>query len=129
MAEGLVLIVDDDDNIRELYASAFEMADFTVLQAKDGAEAIKLALEQHPSVILMDVTMPGLNGHEAVKKIRLDEWGKHARIIYLTNLTDPENIINAVKQQCDEYIVKANTDVHDIVKRARMVMYSVKKEI
>lgn len=124
MAKGTVLVVDDDPNIRDLYQSAFDTAGMAVLAAGSGEEAVKLALEHHPEVILMDIIMPGMNGHETVSKIRFDDWGETAKIIYLTNLSDAENVVHAVERQSDEYIVKANTNVQEVVNRARAVMYT-----
>lgn len=124
MKTGSVLVVDDDQNIRDLYTSAFDLAGLKVFAAGSGADAIKLALEHHPDIILMDIMMPDMNGHETVDKIREDSWGRHAKIIYLTNLSDAENVVHAVERKSDEYIVKANTDVKEVVNRARAAMYS-----
>ncbi len=125
METASVLIVDDDDNIRELYASAFKIKGFTILKAKNGQEGVTLALEHHPNIILMDIIMPEMDGHEAIKKIRIGEWGWNAKIMYLTNLSDIENVVHAVELKSSEYIVKSNTDVKEIVNRAQAIMYSV----
>ena len=125
MKTGLVLIVEDTDNIRNLYVDAFTAAGLEVATAKDGAEGVKQALTLHPDVILMDILMPpGMDGHTAVSKIREDGWGKHAKVIYLTNLDDAENVVHAVERKSDEYIIKSNTDIKEVVNKARAVMYS-----
>lgn len=123
--QGLVLIVEDNDTIRELYASAFSVAGLLVETAANGAEGVKKALQLHPDVILMDILMPpGIDGHQAVSKIREDAWGKHAKIIYLTNLDDAENVVHAVERKSDEYIIKSNADIKEVVNKARATMYS-----
>lgn len=125
MKTGLVLIVEDDTNIRELYRDAFMLTGLQVETAKDGSEGVIKALELHPDVILMDILMPpGIDGHTAVSKIREDGWGKHAKVIYLTNLGDAENVVHAVERKSDEYIIKSNTDVKDVINKTRAVMYS-----
>lgn len=121
-----VLIVDDDAALRDMYATAFELAGHTVLTAADASTAVTLALSEHPHIILMDITMPGGSGHDAVAKIREDAWGKTAKIMYLTNLSDAGNLMEAVEQKSDEYIVKANTEPNEIVKKAEALMYSVR---
>ena len=125
MKQGTVLVVEDDTNIRDLYAAAFAAAHLAVETADSGEEGVKKALTLHPDVILMDILMPpGMTGHEAVSKIREDAWGKHAKVIYLTNLSDAENITHAVERKSDEYIIKSNTDVKEVVNKARAVMYT-----
>jgi len=118
-----VLIIEDDKNIRELYAVALTNAGIDVLMAEDGAQGVRVALEKHPTVILMDITMPVMDGHEATKKIREDAWGRSARIIFLTNLSDPRDVAHAIAQKPEDYIIKVNTSVKDVVNQVRMAMY------
>jgi CheY-like chemotaxis protein len=122
MTNTVLLIVEDDESIRQLYATAFTQAGIQVLEAKNGLEGVELALEHHPDAILMDIVMPIMPGHEAVKKIRLDPWGRHAKVIYLTNMSDAENVFLAVEQGSEEYIIKANTPVKEVVNQVRMAM-------
>lgn len=122
MTNTTVLIVEDDESVLELYSTAFASAGINVLKAKDGLEGVKLALEHHPNAILMDIIMPGIPGHEAVEKIRLDPWGKNAKVIFLTNMSDAENVFLAVEQGSEEYIIKSNTPVKEVVNKVRMAM-------
>lgn len=125
MKTGLVLIVEDTDSIRDLYAEAFKLAGLRVETAKDGTEGVVKALKFHPDVILMDILMPpGIDGHTAVSKIREDCWGKNAKVIYLTNLDDATNVFHAAERKSDEYIIKSNTDIKEVVNKTRAVMYS-----
>ncbi len=122
MKKPTVLIVEDDKNIRELYADAFILAGVQVLTATNGKEGVESALREHPDAILMDIMMPEMNGHEAMNKIRRDAWGKGAKVVYLTNMSDPENIVHAVEQGSDEYIIKANMTPKEVVNQVRMAM-------
>ena len=122
MNNATVLIADDDENIREMYSDAFSAAGINVLKAADGNECVNLALKHHPDAILVDIMMPNTNGHEAVQKIRQDSWGKNAIIVFLTNMSDAENVVHAVRQGSDEYIVKANTSVKEVINQVRMAM-------
>lgn len=122
MKKPTVLIVEDDTLIRKLYADAFELAGLSVLQAENGEAGVTLALEHHPDAILMDILMPVMGGHEAVNKIRRDAWGKNAKIIFLTNMSDAENVVHAVEQGSEEYIIKANATVKEVVNQTRMAM-------
>lgn len=122
MSIPTVLIVDDDENIRELYSDAFTNAKINVLIASNGAEGVSLALQHHPNAILMDVMMPVMDGHVAVNNIRKDAWGKTATVVYLTNMSDAENVIHAVEQGSSEYIIKANLTPKEVVNHVRMAM-------
>lgn len=119
-----VLLADDDANIRDMYSTAFTAAGINVITAVDGTECVELALKHHPDAILVDILMPKMDGHTAVSKIRLDDWGKTARVVYLTNLSDAENVVTAVKQGTEKYIVKANTSLKEVVNQVRMAMHS-----
>lgn len=124
MKKHSVLIVEDNADMREPCAEAFKAAGFDVYTADNGEDGLRLALEHHPDVILMDIMMPKMNGHMAVSKLRRDPWGKNAKVIYLTNMTDAENVVHAVEQGSEEYIIKAHTSLKDIVNKTRTVMFT-----
>src|SRR4051812_28226373 len=67
---GGVLIVDDDDSVRDLFARAFAREGFTVRTAADGAEALQRIAEELPQLIALDLMMPGINGIELLAAIR-----------------------------------------------------------
>lgn len=122
METATILTVEDDSDLREAIAAALGNAGFTVLSAANGAEGVTLALKHHPDVILMDINMPELNGHEAVEKIREDVWGQHAKVIFLTSLSAAENIVHAVESGSEAYIVKPHTSLSEIVQKVREVL-------
>ena len=105
-----------------MYAQAFSDAGLTVLQATNGSEGVEMALAHHPDAILIDIEMPVMTGHEAVSKIRRDAWGKDVKVVYLTNMSDAENVIHAVEQGSDKYIIKANMTPKEVVNEVRMIM-------
>ncbi len=119
-----VLVVEDDKILRELYGKALVDAGIEILLAENGKQGVELALKHKPSVILMDLEMPEMDGHQASEKIRLDDWGKTAHIIYLTNKSDPQNVAHAIMQKPEDYIVKANIPIKELVNRVRTAMYS-----
>jgi CheY-like chemotaxis protein len=67
-----VLVADDNDVAQRLCKRVLEKAGYAVLIAVDGLEAVEVALNQHPSMILMDVAMPGIDGLEAMRRIKLE---------------------------------------------------------
>lgn len=83
-----VLVVDDLEDNRELFAAVLRDAGFIVSLACDGAEALEIAARERPRVILMDVAMPGLDGFETIERLRLEEHGRAARIIVVSAFDD-----------------------------------------
>jgi DNA-binding response OmpR family regulator len=124
MINTTVLIAEDDESIREMYSAAFSAAGISVITATDGNQCFELALNHHPDAILVDIIMPKLNGHEAVSKIRMDSWGKTAKIIFLTNMSDAENVVLAVEERSEEYIIKANTSPKEVINLVRQAMHT-----
>lgn len=119
-----VLIIEDDTNIRDMYGDALSAAGLTVYKAQNGEDGVVQALKERPKVVLVDIMMPGMGGHEVVSRIRKDAWGKTARIIFLTNMTDADNVVAAVAQKPEEYIIKSQTEIKDVVNMVRTAMYA-----
>lgn len=117
-----MLIIEDDVDLLDLYSKVMRDAGITVHQAKNGTEGISLALQHKPDVILADVMLPDLSGHEVVKKIRLDSWGRNATVIYLTNRSDAESVVTAIEQGSDEYIIKAHITPKELLNKVRSAM-------
>ncbi|MCA9360590.1 response regulator transcription factor [Candidatus Nomurabacteria bacterium] len=124
MTDRKVLIIEDDEALRNLYSTILENADIKVLSASRGKEGVDMALKHHPDVILMDVMLPDFSGHDAMKKIRLDSWGKKATVIFLTNRSDAESIVNAVEKGSEEYIIKSHVSNKELLNKVRSVMFS-----
>jgi two-component system, cell cycle response regulator DivK len=83
-AAPLVLVVDDVDHGREIFAEYLEYRGFRVATAADGLEALDKAFELRPDVILMDLSLPGIDGWEATRRLKQDERTRHIPIIALT---------------------------------------------
>ena len=80
----LVLVVDDVDHGREIFAEYLEFRGFRVATAADGLEAREKAFELRPDVILMDLSLPGIDGWEATRRLKSDERTRDIPIIALT---------------------------------------------
>jgi two-component system response regulator MtrA len=128
-SKHLILLAEDDQALRELYAMALIKAGLDVVLAEDGEQAAAFALEKHPDLVLLDIDMPRMNGHQVAQKIRTDSWGRTARIIFLTNHSDPSNVAHAVMQKPEEYIVKAHTPIAEIVNQVRTAVYGHSKAL
>lgn len=84
-----VLVVDDNDDIRDMLAVLLRMQGYRVLVANDGEEAVKVAGREEPDVILMDVMMPRLDGLEAARRIMQNPRMSGVPIIGLSAFSDP----------------------------------------
>ena len=107
-----------------MYAVALTKAGLDIIMAENGAQGIEMALTHKPAVILLDIEMPEMDGHQVAEKLRLDSWGKSAKIIYLTNRSEPMHVAHAVALKPEDYIVKANIPVKEVVNRVRMAMHA-----
>lgn len=101
-----VLVVDDEPNIVQTLKDRLEMNDYEVFTAHNGADGIKAAQEDSPDVILLDVIMPVMDGHEMLEKLRGQEWGKDISVIMLTARSQAQDIARARACGIDDYIIK-----------------------
>ena len=104
--DDLVLIVDDDPTLRMIARATLEKAGFRVEEAEDGEQALKKFIQHHPTVIMMDVEMPKLNGFEACKRIREDAVGAHIPILITTGLEDFDSINRAYAAGATDFLAK-----------------------
>lgn len=102
----LVLIVDDNADAREMYAIYLEHAGFRAAQAADGVTAIDLARGQRPDVILMDATMPRLDGWEAARRLKSDADTRNIPLIMLTAHAFNEHRERAAEVGADAFLTK-----------------------
>lgn len=100
------LIVDDDRFIRQVLADLLDGAGFRVVQAQDGEEGRRVALERTPDVILMDLVMPKMDGLDACRKLRALPQFKYTPIIILTARADLEGTVNPFQVGADDYLSK-----------------------
>ena len=84
----LILIVDDNKEYRDIFSAKLASKGFAVKTANDGNAGVEAAKKYNPSLILMDVQMPGKDGISATLDLKQDPRTKHIRIIYVTNLGD-----------------------------------------
>jgi CheY-like chemotaxis protein len=87
----LVLLVDDCQDTRELYAEYLELSGFDVKEADDGIVAIDEAVRVQPDVIVMDMSLPRLDGHEAARKLRADARTKRIPLVMISGY-DVDNL-------------------------------------
>ena len=120
MSNKRVLLVDDECEARQIHARALRHAGYEVLEAADGLEAVQIASEEVPDLILLDLRLPGIQGPEAVNLIRMIEHSAHVPVIafsayglpkaaggqpraagfdgFLEKPIEPQDVVEAVQQ-------------------------------
>ena len=106
MAEKKILIVDDEDHIRELLKFNLEKNGYVVYMANDGLNGLKLAREKQVDLILLDLMLPGMDGFEVCKEIRRDNIISNVPIIMLTAKSEEIDKILGLELGADDYITK-----------------------
>jgi CheY-like chemotaxis protein len=101
-----VLIADDESSIRLLVHATIESDDYTVVEAADGAQAWALTKELKPSLVLLDVQMPGQSGLEVLRSIKADPGLKGTRVILLTSKAQERDIEVGLIAGADFYLTK-----------------------
>ena len=102
-----ILVVDDDANVQRVLTYALRQEGYEVVLAADGAEAIKLWSEDRPSLILLDATVPKMDGYQVLGRIRSEEsQAAHVPIIMLAADGDVEHKVRGLRAGADDYLVK-----------------------
>ena len=101
-----VLLVEDNPDIRSLLLVQIKLMGFTPITASTGKEALEAATCEKPDLILMDFLMPGMDGWEATRMLRLNPETKDIPILATTALSRPADLQSCIEAGCNDYIVK-----------------------
>ena len=119
-----ILIADDDPDILLLLSVYFERAGYDVAQARNGSEALRLATEQLPSIAMLDVTMPGLDGFEVTRALRENAATRSMPVILLTARAQATDVAQGMAAGADEY-VKKPFEAADLIDRVERLLRDV----
>ena len=117
-----IAIIEDDSVISQMYRMKFEADGFEVQIANNGRDGIALVQEFVPDMVLLDMQMPVMNGDEALKNIRAEEWGKNVPVMILTNLGEEEAPKDIRSLGIESYIVKADLTPRQVVERVKTTL-------
>jgi len=126
-SQPLVLLAEDFEDARELYRDFLEFSGFTVETAGNGREAIDLAVSLLPDLILMDASMPVLDGWQATKALKAHPATKHIPILALTAHAFDDARQNARDAGCDGFVTKPCLP-DDLVARVRAMLDGGRKK-
>ncbi|MEO5896567.1 MAG: response regulator [Vicinamibacterales bacterium] len=103
---SVVLLADDAADVREMYRLWMELSEFDVLEAADGLQAIDLARQHRPHAIVMDLSMPLVDGWEACRRLKADPRTRHIPIIALSAHGYADAQRRALEAGCDHFVAK-----------------------
>jgi two-component system, cell cycle response regulator DivK len=102
----LVLVVDDFEDNRVMYVEYLQFHGFRVAEAVNGAEAVALAGQLVPDLVVMDLSLPVMDGWEATRRLKADSKTRHIVVIALTGHAEPTHAKRAIEAGCDDFAAK-----------------------
>ena len=106
MSDPLILVAEDERDIRELIVFTLQLDGFNVVEVPNGEEAVKKALEVIPDLVLMDVRMPKMTGYEACKELKSKEKTKDVPIVFLSAKGQEAEVNTGLELGAEEYLLK-----------------------
>ncbi|HYZ88866.1 MAG TPA: response regulator [Myxococcales bacterium] len=104
--QPLVLVVDDFQDNREMYAEFLAYQGFRVIQAANGVEALDQAFTNHPDIIIMDLSLPVMDGWEATRRLKADQRTNAIPVVALTGHAMQGHSKGAIEAGCDSFVAK-----------------------
>jgi len=117
-----ILIVEDDPLMSRMYQKIFTFENYEVEMAGDGQEGLDKARASKPTLILMDIMMPVMNGLEALEKLKADPETKAIPVIMLTNLAGQQDAEAALSKGAIKYIVKSEYEPKDVTNMVKEIL-------
>ena len=120
----VILVVDDEDNFREIMRTKLEAGGFAIAEARDGEEGIQKTKELRPDLVLMDVQMPKMNGIEALSRIKSDPEISDTKVLFLTNYGEANTADSPLDDKFAKDIgaighIRKTDDLDKIIERVR----------
>jgi len=123
MLEGnVVLIVDDDPTLLEMYVARIRAEGAIVVEARDGEEALEQVKTSKPNIVLLDIMMPKVNGFDVLKAIKADTETKDIPVIILSALNDAEKRNTGFEIGASDYIAKSEALPVDVVNKIKAIL-------
>jgi len=117
-----IMLVEDDNNLREIYAARLTAEGYEIVSAQDGEEALATAVKEKPDLIISDVMMPKISGFDMLDILRTTPETKNTKVIMMTALSQVEDKQRADKLGADRYLVKSQVTLEDVAKVVKEVL-------
>ncbi|WP_022697956.1 response regulator transcription factor [Euryhalocaulis caribicus] len=106
MPQQKILVADDDELLIGLLSHRLSVKGFEVLTAKTGVEALEAARAERPDLIVLDAMMPVMDGFAVLQNLKADDQTRDLPVVMLTALRDEKNIVSALEDGAEDYLVK-----------------------
>jgi two-component system response regulator VicR len=103
-----ILIVEDNPALADIYKTRMDLIGYITFVAHEGNEALALIEKERPSLVLLDLMVPGVAGDQILKRMRASAWGKDIKVLIISNLNEEQAPAGLRDQGIEGYVVKAN---------------------
>ena len=117
-----ILLVEDDPFLIDIYTTKMKESGFVVEVASDGESALRKIKEKTPSLVILDIVLPQLDGWEILRQIKSDPKLKKIKIIILSNLGQKEEVEKGVELGATKYLIKAHYTPSQVVEEIKQIM-------
>ncbi len=117
-----VMLVEDDDSLREIYSIRLTAEGYNIVSAKDGEEALAIAVRERPDLIVSDVMMPKISGFDMLDILRSTPETQNIKVIMMTALSSEEERQRGERLGADRYLVKSQVGIEDVVNAVHEVL-------
>lgn len=119
-----ILLVDDDEAITTVFATALSKEGFETAHAATGKEGLDKAKSEAPDLVLLDQILPDMQGNEVLAKLKQDEATKNIPVIILSNFSQEELVKQAINEGAADYIFKYQAATTDVVSKVKEILKS-----
>ncbi len=121
-SKPLILIIEDDEFLANIYKSKFEVEGYKVQVENNGEDGYYAILKKKPTVVLLDVLLPGIDGFTILKRVKESKKTQHIPVILLTNLGDKKDVEKGITLGADDYLIKAHFKPSETVTKVNQLL-------
>ena len=117
-----ILFIEDEIALQKAFGTILKEKGYEVMSAFDGETGLKMAKEEKPNLVLLDLILPKMHGFEVLKKLKEEKETQGIPIIVLTNLEDMENVGKALELGATTYLIKAQYGLEEVLEKIKKAL-------
>ena len=117
-----VLVVEDDSLLRDMLSQHLSKGEWSVLYAEDGQSALEIARADKPSIVLLDIMLPGMSGFEILAEMKKDPNLKDIPVVILSNLGQQEDIDKGLELGAVDFLIKSNFTLDEVTEKIKKLL-------
>ena len=121
-SDVLVLLAEDDTFLANIYKTKFDMEGFKIIHAENGERALEEAKKKKPSIILLDILMPKMDGFSVLEELKKSSDMKDIPVILLTNLGQKDDVDKGLAMGANDYLIKAHFKPSEVVAKVKGIL-------